>query len=154
VNLALLFGSTWVVNSIVFFAILVMILLSNLYVWLFRPRRLWPYYGLLGASLLLNALVPLGTYLALSEAVRLVISCAVVFVPIFFAGVIFAVSFVATAQPDVAFGSNIAGALLGGLSEFFSVVTGFNSLLLIALAYYLIAAAFRCRLPATVSTGA
>ena len=32
VHMALLFGSTWVVNSIVFFAILVMILLSNLYV--------------------------------------------------------------------------------------------------------------------------
>ena len=32
VHMALLFGSTWVVNSIVFFAILVMILLSNLFV--------------------------------------------------------------------------------------------------------------------------
>ena len=38
VHMALLFGSTWVVNSIVFFAILVMILLSNLYV-LARPAR-------------------------------------------------------------------------------------------------------------------
>ena len=38
VHLALLFGSTWVVNSIVFFAILVMILLSNLYVLAVRPR--------------------------------------------------------------------------------------------------------------------
>ena len=33
----LLFGSTWMVNSIVFFAILAMILLSNLYVWPSRP---------------------------------------------------------------------------------------------------------------------
>ena len=32
VHMALLFGSTWVVNSVVFFAILVMILLSNLFV--------------------------------------------------------------------------------------------------------------------------
>jgi hypothetical protein len=31
-HMALLFGSTWVVNSFVFFAILVMILLSNLFV--------------------------------------------------------------------------------------------------------------------------
>jgi len=44
VHLALLFGSTWIVNSIVFFAILVMILLSNLYVLLVRPTRVWPYY--------------------------------------------------------------------------------------------------------------
>src|SRR5262249_40662696 len=39
VHLALLFGSTWIVNSIVFFAILVMVLLSNLYVLAARPRR-------------------------------------------------------------------------------------------------------------------
>ena len=55
VHMALLFGSTWVVNSIVFFAILVMILLSNLYVLAVRPRRLWPYYALLIAALLVNA---------------------------------------------------------------------------------------------------
>ena len=44
VHMALLFGATWMVNSIVFFAILTMILLSNLYVLAVRPRRLWPYY--------------------------------------------------------------------------------------------------------------
>ena len=47
VHMALLFGATWMVNSIVFFAILTMILLSNLYVLAVRPRRLWPYYALL-----------------------------------------------------------------------------------------------------------
>ena len=45
VHMALLFGATWMVNSIVFFAILTMILLSNLYVLGVRPRRLWPYYA-------------------------------------------------------------------------------------------------------------
>ncbi len=37
VHLALLFGSTWVVNSVVFLAVLVMILLANLYVLKARP---------------------------------------------------------------------------------------------------------------------
>ena len=32
VQLALLFGSTWLVNSLVFFTVLIMILLANLYV--------------------------------------------------------------------------------------------------------------------------
>ena len=52
VHMALLFGATWMVNSIVFFAILTMILVSNLYVLAVRPRRLWPYYALLLAALL------------------------------------------------------------------------------------------------------
>src|SRR6185295_9635753 len=39
VHMALLFGSTWIVNSVVFFAILVMILLANLFVITVRPKK-------------------------------------------------------------------------------------------------------------------
>ena len=41
VHMALLFGSTWIVNSIVFAAILLMALLGNLYVLAKRPQTLW-----------------------------------------------------------------------------------------------------------------
>ena len=92
VHMALLFGSTWVVNSIVFFAILVMILFSNLFVSAFKPKKLWPFYALLSAALLVNAFVPLNVFLSLAPTQRIIASCAVVFVPIFFAGVIFATS--------------------------------------------------------------
>src|SRR5205085_6350960 len=54
VHMALLFGSTWMVNSIVFFAILSLVLLSNLYVLAVRPRRLGPYYALLLITLAIN----------------------------------------------------------------------------------------------------
>src|SRR6202008_1189297 len=66
VHMALLFGSTWIVNSIVFFAILVMILLANLFVILFKPRDLKWFYGLLVAALLVNTFVPMDKFLALS----------------------------------------------------------------------------------------
>jgi hypothetical protein len=55
----LLFGATWVVNSIVFSAILVMILLSNLCVLAMQPRRLWPYYTAAHCRLLVNVYVPM-----------------------------------------------------------------------------------------------
>ena len=91
VHMALLFGSTWVVNSIVFFAILVMILLSNLYVLAVQPARLWPYYALLVAALAgQRRRCRWPTFLALPGAAQVVASCAVIFVPVFFAGVIFA----------------------------------------------------------------
>ena len=60
-------------------------------------------------------------------------SCAVVFLPVFFAGVIFATAFRDEPQPDVDFGSNIGGVILGGLSEYLSLVVGFNHLLWIAI---------------------
>ncbi len=63
-----------------------------------------------------------------------------VFVPVFFAGVVFAASFRDSPRPDLAFGSNIGGAILGGLSENLSLVIGFNNLLIVAMAYYALSA--------------
>jgi hypothetical protein len=145
VHMALLFGSTWIVNSVVFAAILVMILLANLFVILVKPRNLFPYYGLLVATLLMNAFVPMTYYLSLSETIRPVVSCTVVFVPIFFAGIVFAAVFRQSQQPDIDIGSNIGGVILGGLCENLSLMVGFNHLLTIAIAFYLLSAVLRRR---------
>jgi SAM-dependent methyltransferase len=147
VHLALLFGSTWMVNSIVFAAILVMALLSNLYVRRVQPRRLAPYYLGLLAALVLNLIVPMTSFLALPGAIKVVLSCLVVFVPVFFAGLVFAASFRDSHQPDLDFGSNIGGAILGGLSENLSLVVGFNNLLILAMAYYVLSALLAPRRP-------
>jgi SAM-dependent methyltransferase len=144
VHMALLFGSTWVVNSIVFGAILVMILLANVLVSVARPRRLWPYYLLLGVALGVNILVPMATFLRLPEPARALASCAVVFAPVFFAGVIFAVSFRDSARPEIALGSNVAGVIAGGLAENLSLVLGFDHLLLVALGFYAVSGLCVC----------
>jgi spermidine synthase len=151
VHMALLFGSTWIVNSIVFFAILVMILLANLYVVRMRPQRLGRWYALLVAALLVNALVPMNLFLSLAPAARVAASCLVVFLPVFFAGVIFASVFRDSRQPGIDFGSNVAGIVLGGLSEQLSLVLGFNYLILVAIAYYLLSLVLR---PGTAPAGA
>jgi hypothetical protein len=145
VHVALLFGSTWIVNSVVFFAVLVMILGSNFYVRLVRPKTSWPYYALLVAALAANVAVPMSTFLALPGWQKVAVSCAVVFVPILFAGIVFSIAFRDSANPDVDFGSNVAGAVLGGLSENFSLMLGFNYLLAIAIGFYLLSAVLRRR---------
>jgi hypothetical protein len=143
VHMALLFGSTWVVNSAVFAAVLVMILLANLVVALTRPKRLAPFYLMLFVSLLVDGLIPAASYLALPAPWGRVAACLVTFAPLFFAGIVFATAFRSSTRPDVDLGSNIAGAILGGLSEFASLVVGFNALLLLAAVYYLMSA-LRC----------
>jgi SAM-dependent methyltransferase len=142
VQMALLFGSTWIVNSIVFGAILLMILGSNLYVLAARPRSQKIYYALLIAFLALEASVPLNAFLALSQGAKTVLSCLLTFLPIAFAGVIFAMSFRESHQPDVDLGSNTGGVILGGVCEYFSLLFGFNGLLYIAIAFYALSAAF------------
>jgi SAM-dependent methyltransferase len=145
VHMALLFGSTWMVNSVVFMAVLVMILAANLWVLRMRPARLAPYYVALVIVLLVNALVPLDFFLGLPRSVQVGGACLLVFAPILFAGVIFAVSFSQSASPGRDLGANIAGAMLGGLSENISLLTGFRYLLLVALAFYLLSALARQR---------
>ena len=146
VQMALLFGSTWTVNAIVFVAILVMILLSNLFVLRFKPGRLTEYYVLLVLFLGLNGVVDLNSLLGLPQLVRASLSCLILFLPIFFAGVIFAVNFSRSANPDHDFGSNIAGAVLGGLAENLSLVLGFRYLMLLAILFYLVARGFQASL--------
>ncbi len=140
VLLALLFGSTWVVNSIVFSTALILILLSNLYV-LSRPnvRLVWHYLGLI-LLLTIGALTPLEVFLGGGLVWRYVVPCALALGPMFFSGVIFARSFRDVANPDAAFGSNIAGAVVGGLCESISMLVGFRYLLVLAMLFYLLSA--------------
>jgi hypothetical protein len=154
VHMALLFGSTWVVNSVVFAAILVMILASNLFVVMVRPTKLKPYYVLLIAALVVNILVPMRWFLALPGFEKVVASCVVTFVPIFFAGIVFGTLFRDSRQPDVDFGSNIAGAMLGGFAETLSLVVGFNYLVAIALIFYALSAVSRRSMVDSVAAAA
>lgn len=140
VTMALLFGSTWVVNSVVFLAVLMMILLANLWTLRSRPVRLWPYYVGLLITLVLNVIVPLDFFLGMNRGLQVLGSCLLVFAPILFAGVIFAASFKRTTQPDRAFGSNIAGAMLGGLAEYSSMLLGFQYVVLVAILFYAVSA--------------
>jgi len=129
-DVALLFGSTWIVNSIVISSVLIMILLANLYISKVNISDIKIYYILLMASLLLSYLVPPGSLL------KGVISSLLLSAPLFFAGIIFAASLKKTREIEIAFGSNLLGAVIGGLLEYASLVYGFRSLILVAMLLY------------------
>ncbi len=137
-QMAQLFGSSWQVNSVVFGGILVMILLANLFVLWIRPGRLLPYYVGLGLALALCWSLPMGQFIGHSLPLRIMESVGVLFLPIFFAGVIFATSFARCGDPALAFGANIAGVVLGGLLEYLSLVFGYQGLLLVAAGLYVL----------------
>ena len=84
--------------------------------------------------------VPLDFFLGMNRSVQVLGSCLLVFAPILFAGVIFAASFKRTTQPDLAFGINIAGAMLGGLAEYSSMLLGFQYVVLVAILFYALSA--------------
>ena len=142
VHMALLFGSTWQVNTFVFAAVLMMALAGNLLAAALKPKNLSIFYVGLFAALAAGILIPLGAFLGLDRGVQIAGACALVFAPIAFAGVVFAGTFRRTMQPDRMFGANIIGALFGGLAENSSMLLGFQYLLCVAVGFYLLSALF------------
>jgi SAM-dependent methyltransferase len=142
VHMALVFGGTWVVNTVVFSAVLVMILLANLWVLRRKPRRLAPFYAALVLALILNIAVPLDAFLGLPPLLQGAAAGALVLSPVLCAGVIFSTLFAAAESPEQALAYNTAGAILGGLAESASLLVGFQWLLALAGVIYLASWAF------------
>jgi spermidine synthase len=135
---SLLFGSTWIVNSYIFSSILILILLSNLFVAYVKLRNVLVFYLLLWASILMLYLMPLDLFNAYGFWSKILLASLGLNLPIFFAGIIFIHSFKETPAKDLALGSNLIGAALGGLLESLSFVTGIKALLLLVLAFYIL----------------
>ncbi|MGH7370090.1 MAG: methyltransferase domain-containing protein, partial [Candidatus Methylomirabilaceae bacterium] len=140
-RLALFFGTTWIVNSIVISAVLIMILASNLAAEWWRRPAYGVIYPLLLLSILLIYFVPLDRLFVKSELAKGFVVGGFFCLPVFFAGLIFITSFRATPHKDIAFGANLLGAILGGFLEGVSFIAGMRALLLLAAALYLLSAA-------------
>ena len=114
-----------------------MILIANLIVEKKKTIDIRICYILLGISLLLNYFISYEKILAQNILLRTIISSIIVSLPIFFAAIIFAVSFKKTKHLEIAFGSNLLGALIGGFFEYSSLAFGIRSLCLFALGMYI-----------------
>jgi hypothetical protein len=131
VQFALLFGSTWFVNSLVFAGVLLAVYLAvetARHVTLPRPALL---YGLLIASLVVSWLVPQESLLALPVVARFFAGSALAFAPIFLANLVFAQRFADVANSGTAFAVNLLGAMVGGALEYLSLITGYHVLLIV-----------------------
>ena len=143
---ALLFGTTWVVNSIVIAGLLGLILAANAIAAARPTLPAWLAYAGLIVSIGVSYGVPSRALLVDSPIARIVLAIAVLCLPVFFAGLVFVRSFAAERFDSEALGSNLLGALVGGLLESLSLWTGIRSLLLLAALLYTCAWLARPRL--------
>ena len=135
-DLSLLFGSTWLVNSVVIASILAMILLANAIVIRWQPSSMtWVYCGLAG-SLTLGYFFKPAVLAALPFFLKAVTGGFICSIPIFFAGILFASCFRRVTDAPSAFGANLMGALVGGILENLSMIFGIAFLNLLALGIY------------------
>jgi len=137
-RLALYFGSTWDVNCIALTFILLVLVAANLVVDRMRSIRLLPMYALLVAALIAIYVVPWIQLPFGTRTVGTLLACAFS-VPIFFAGIIFTESFRRAKGTGNFLGSNILGAVAGGIAQNLSFVFGIKALLLVAALFYAVA---------------
>jgi hypothetical protein len=148
VQFALFFGTTWLVNALVFGGILLSVLAAIEVVRrvpALRPRTL---YGVLFASLVVAWAVPPRVLLNLPVGWRFVVAAALAFTPIFVANLVFAQRFKDVGSSTTAFGANLLGAMVGGVLEYASLVVGYRNLVIASALLYALAFFFGRRVAA------
>jgi hypothetical protein len=76
---------------------------------------------------------------------RYVLAAALAFAPVFFANLVFSYSFRDTRTADMAFASNLLGAMVGGALEYLALVSGYRLLLVLVAVLYGLAYLFATR---------
>ena len=136
-ELALFYGSTWVVVGVVIGAVLVMAFLANLLLIRVKSLPVVIAYGLLlaalGASLWMSYsnVLPAG-----GEWTTRLLRTGIITLPLFFAGVAFSTELARSTSVGVALSSNLLGAMLGGCLEYNAMYFGYRSLYVVAMAVY------------------
>jgi hypothetical protein len=139
VQFALLFGTTWFVNALVFAGVLLSILAAIEVAKRVRLPRPIALYAALVAALTLSWAVPPESLLTLSPLPRFLAATALAFGPIFLANLIFSRRFKQTASSTAAFAANLLGAMVGGLLEYAALITGYRFLLVVIAGLYTLA---------------
>jgi spermidine synthase len=136
---ALLFGTTWLVNAMVFGGVLVIVLAAVETTRRFRTPPLRVVFAGVALSLLLAWFVRPDWLLALPQLPRLLVAVVLAFLPIYLANVAFSKRFAESADTRAAFAVNLLGAMLGGCLEYAVLVTGYRNLLVVVGVLYLVA---------------
>jgi hypothetical protein len=136
VQFALLFGTTWLVNSLVFAGVLVAVYLAVETASHLRLPRPWVLYCALLASLALTWVIPQESLVGLPIVPRFLAGCALAFAPVYLANLVFAQRFADVATSGTAFAVNLLGAMVGGALEYLSLITGYRFLLIVIAVLY------------------
>jgi spermidine synthase len=137
-NLSLLFGSTWIVNAAVFAGVLIVAAISNAFVERKDIHALFPM-ALLLLSLAADYAITTSMLTAHGLTFARVAGVLLNVLPIGFAGVLFSTLLRNSPDPVASLGSNLIGAVAGGVTEYASMILGLRAMMLVAAAIYVVA---------------
>ena len=141
-ELALVFGSTWFVVSIVIAFILIMAYFANLLIIKKIKIKTSLIYFFVLLTISLGYFFTLIDHGTLNSITQKILTPAMLTMPIFFSGLAFSRQLSIEKTVSVALSSNILGAIFGGLLEYNSMYFGFRSLYILGFIMYLVAFLF------------
>jgi hypothetical protein len=134
-ELSLLFGGTWIVNSVVIGAFMLIALVANMVV----GRLIIPNvaaYSILLTILVADFWFPYSSVGGLRLWMRVLLGGGWAALPVFFSGIVFSTGLRRFGRPTETLGVNLLGAVLGGLLENTVMIGGTPILKMLAVAMY------------------
>ena len=141
-EIAKIYGSTWVVISIVIAAVLFMSFVANLIVMKKINISSTSAYSLLLISLVIGYYLFTQDSVIISPNINKILMPIILTLPILFSGIAFSKELLKLQSISQALSSNILGAMVGGFLEYNSMYFGFSSLYILAGVIYLSAFVF------------
>jgi hypothetical protein len=139
VQFSLLFGATWLTNSLVTIAILISVFLATQLAVNIKISSTKTLYTALFLALCVQYFFPINTLLGINPILRYLTVSVVTFAPVFIANVIFSFTFKGSKENSINFASNMFGAVVGGVLEYLALIMGYRNLILIIALCYLLA---------------
>jgi hypothetical protein len=139
VRLALLFGSTWLVNAVVFSGVLATVFVGNELVRRGRAPGLHAALGSLLAAVAIDYAITPSWFVGRAPFGRVLAAALAIGVPVGFAAVGFSRLFAQQTATGPALGLNLIGAMIGGFAEYASMLVGMRAVWLLIAAVYLAA---------------
>jgi hypothetical protein len=138
-RLALLFGTTWLVNALAISGVLIMILAANLLVLKSKAINIRWVYALLFLSFVFVYFFPLDWFNQFHPVLRAIGSMLLLSLPLFFSGIIFSESIKRVGQTSGPLAANLSGSVFGGVVEYTSLLWGVQSLYFTGALIYFVA---------------
>lgn len=150
-ELALVWGSTWFVTSIVVAAVIILAFLANMFVSRSgNPPTVLSYLGLFVSLAIGFSLSYFNVSLAyLGGDLERIVMTFLLTLPLFFSGLAFSSELKKSGSIGTALSANLLGAMLGGFLEYNSLYFGYRSLYIFALAMYALAMFYSLKKPAS-----
>lgn len=136
---ALLFGTTWFVNALVFAGVLVIVLAAVETERRIKTPPLKIVFAAIAASLAMAWIIKPEWLLPMPFVPRLLAATVLAFLPIYLANIAFAKRFRDSGDSQSAFAINLLGTIVGGCLEYSALFLGYNNLLIVTGLLYLAA---------------